>query len=122
MEIDSKVTFQARLEELELGELSQRFTDLNWDTYAKMAFAVPSLAPALLMRMFSSSKYWQSSLSSRMTRICRLRLLWSDDSGTNRTSSSSVVCARSWSDPKTMPPSACRTPSGKSVRTDFGQS
>ena len=48
MEIDSKVAFQARLVELELGELSQKFTDLNWDTYAKLAFAVPSSAPGVV--------------------------------------------------------------------------
>ena len=48
MEIDSKVTFQARLVELELGELSQKLTDLNWDTYAKLAFAVPSSAPGVV--------------------------------------------------------------------------
>ena len=48
MEIDSKVTFQARLVELELGELSQKLTDLNWDTYAKLAFAVPSTAPGVV--------------------------------------------------------------------------
>ena len=39
MEIDSRVASLSRLVELELGELSQKFTDLNWDTYAKLAFA-----------------------------------------------------------------------------------
>ena len=98
MEVDSRVAFQARLVELELGELSQNFDDLghvcsklnckativwagnrhkprvpirvsnlledvnveeiigvlqagedlNWDTYAKLAFAVPSSAPGFL--------------------------------------------------------------------------
>ena len=31
-----------------MGELSQKFTDLNWDTYAKLAFAVPSSAPGVV--------------------------------------------------------------------------
>ena len=48
MEIDSRVAFQARVVELELGELSQKVTDLNWNTYSKLAFAVPSSAPGVV--------------------------------------------------------------------------
>ena len=48
MELDSRVAFQSRVVELEFGELSRKFTDINWDAYAKLGFAVPSSVPGVV--------------------------------------------------------------------------